>query len=222
MNTYTPDSNAPGSLVQGDLFSLAPRPAAICVDDSHWLREQLEASIKRLVRTVNTLVYTRNPVAIAVAAQQCDQVQHMVYEFQKNLEHTSAIAGVCAVDELLLVETHQLLADARRLVSVPLRPVWRDDNVVELQPDYGDLTDAAFERMLASSDIPQLLSSNDEFAPVDTYADTFWDESCTSAGSGKAQPAARERPKLTLVYSRDARGSHSSSDCSKDNSDDSH
>ncbi|NNL56224.1 MAG: hypothetical protein HKO71_00600 [Pseudomonadales bacterium] len=194
METYTPETTVRVATTQGDLFathgetSSSPR--------EYWLREQLEASIKRLVRTVNTLVYTRNPVAVAVAAQQCDQLQHILQEFQARQQ--SSLAANCAVDELLLVETHQLLAEARRLVSVPLRPVWREDNVVELQPDYGDLTDAAFERMLASSDIPQLLCGDD---PAGGNAqEAYWDD-CDAAASSAQPKRSRSRAKLRLVYS---------------------
>jgi len=177
-------------MAQGDLFAAGSDAGSRPRDG--WLREQLEASIKRLVRTVNTLVYTRNPVAVAVAAQQCDQLQQLLQDFQQRLP--AAHAG--AVDELLLVETHQMLAEARRLVSAPLRPVWREDNVVELQPDYGDLTDAAFERMLASSDIPQLLRGDEP----GSGPEGGWDE-CRYSDYSDEPAAARSRGKLRLVYS---------------------
>ena len=84
-----------------------------------------------------------------------------------------------------------MLAEARRLVSVPLRPVWRDDNVVDLQPDYGDLTDAAFERMLASSDIPQLL------------ADANWWVDAADLEEPSKKTSPQPEAKLRLVYSSD-------------------
>lgn len=206
MDTYISGNGLPGAMAQGDLFVAQDRGEAPALAGSHWLREQLQASIKRLVRTVNTLVYTRNPVAVAVAAQQCDQLQHILQDFQQKLGRSHAAA--CGVDELLLVETHQLLAEARRLVSAPLKPVWRSDNVIELQPDYGDLTDAAFERMLASSDIPQLLTSSEAGGANIEYGgangDEYWDECCDHYPCGDGAPVdtvvSRSRANLKLVY----------------------
>ena len=151
--------------------------------------------MKRLVRTMNTLVYTRNPIAIAVGAQQCDQVDGIAKQLERAYQsmdvHGLAAGQVGAADPLLLIDTYQMLAEARRLVSVPLRPVWRDDNVVDLQPDYGDLTDAAFERMLASSDIPQLLDEENRWV----------DAADLEEPSKKTSP--QPEAKLRLVYSSD-------------------
>ena len=80
------------------------------------------------------------------------------------------------------MQAHQLLAQARSLLHAPLEPITREGNLVELCPNYRELTDAAFEQMLAESDIPQLLSSDKQQAK---------------------QPAKTNVQYLTLVYSRD-------------------
>ncbi|MGB5326321.1 MAG: hypothetical protein WBN40_12980 [Pseudomonadales bacterium] len=156
------------------------------------MRGQLESALQRLVRSVNTLVYTRNPVALAVTAQQCDRVEQLLDEMQALDAGQQASGGGRyrhALEALLFTEAENLLAEARRLVSAPLKPLRRGDNVIVLKPDYADLADAAFERMLASSDIPQLLSGTAD-----------WDEQIDFA-----PPAAtpRQAPTLTLVHSSD-------------------
>ena len=198
MDAQSPDSQMSEPQVQGELFLSQAPSAAGPVDEGYWLREQLASALQRLVRTVNTLVYTRNPVALAVATQQCNQVEHLLEQLQQTFE-CCAVPGsthdrACGIDELTIVEAHQMLAEARRLVSVPLRPVWREDNVVELQPDYGDLTDAAFERMLASSDIPQLLSSPESWVNDPGYSDSLEE---------KSEASKKPAPRLKLVYSSD-------------------
>lgn len=164
------------------------------VELAQWLASQLETALQRLVRSVNTLVYTRNPVAMAVTAQQCDRVEQLLGDLQ-SLE-LGALAGQSryeSMQALLYIEAEGLLAEARRLVAAPLKPVRRGDNVIVLKPDYADLADAAFERMLASSDIPQLLSDGSD--------DVRWDEQIDYS---EPQRPAVKAPHLTLVHSSDA------------------
>lgn len=195
MDTRSPDSYNLNPSAQGELWEPRPGELDVSAHTVRWLHEQLGSSLKRLVRTMNTLVYTRNPIAVAVGAQQCDQVDGIAKQLERAYQcmnvHGLASGQVGAAEHLLLVDTHQMLAEARRLVSVPLRPVWSDDNVVDLQPDYGDLTDAAFERMLASSDIPQLLSDTN-----------WWVDAADLEGPSKNISTQLE-VKLRLVYSSD-------------------
>ena len=103
---------------------------------------------------------------MAAVARQCDELQSVLTacEFQLLYHSETEQSYKATLSSLLILDAHQMLADARRLVRVPLEPVRRhseygDDNVIELKPNYSDLTDAAFERMLASSDIPRFLST---------------------------------------------------------------
>ena len=195
MDTRSSDSYNLNSAAQGELWERRPGELDVTAHTVHRLHEQLGSSLKRLVRTMNTLVYTRNPIAIAVVAQQCDQVDGIAKQLDRANQcmdvHGLASGQVGAADPLLLIDTYQMLAEARRLVSVPLRPVWRDDNVVDFQPDYGDLTDAAFERMLASSDIPQLL------------ADANWWVDAADLEEPSKKNFTQLESKLRLVYSSD-------------------
>jgi len=195
MDTRSPDSYNLNFSAQGELWERRPGEVDVTADNVRWLNEQLISSLKRLVRTMNTLVYTRNPIAVAVGAQQCDRVDRIAKQLERAYQligvHKLTAVRVSAADQALLVDTHQMLAEARRLVSVPLRPLCRDDNVVDLQPDYGDLTDAAFERMLASSDIPQLL------------ADANWWVDAADLEKPRQEASAQLEVKLRLVYSSD-------------------
>ncbi|MBT8150938.1 MAG: hypothetical protein KJO62_06010 [Gammaproteobacteria bacterium] len=174
-----------------------------CIEElAGWMLEQLEGALARLVRSVNTLIYTRNPVAMAVTAQQCDRVEQLLDELQSLYTSRQEAGGQAAaaanfqqsIQSLLFAEAEGLLAEARRLVAVPLKPLHRSDNVVVLKPDYADLADAAFERMLACSDIPELLAE-------DTDACDSWDEQLDfNSESRSAKPAVA----LKLVYSSDA------------------
>lgn len=135
-------------------------------DLKHWYQLQLESALFKLIKNVNVLAYTRNPSALSETAAQCDAVQAVLDAYEKDIEERSLLNMSVeqptveeTADYLFLIETHQLLSEARRLVRAPLEPVWRDGNVIELKPNYSELTDAAFERMLASSDIPQFLST---------------------------------------------------------------
>ena len=146
-----------------------------------------EASIERLIKAINRLGYTRNAKALAAAAERCYEVEQFLRDSESvSLEanaHVSAQQRLQNdIDALLLVQAHQLLAQARSLLHAPLEPITREGNLVELCPNYRELTDAAFEQMLAESDIPQLLSSDKQQAK---------------------QPAKTNVQYLTLVYSRD-------------------
>lgn len=154
------------------------------------LDKQLEASLKKLVKAVNRLGYTRNPQALSSAAKHCEQVEQMLKSYEQTLLEADAVTDI---DSLLLVEAHQMLAEARRLLRAPLEPVVREGNIIELKPNYSDLTDAAFERMLASSDIPTLLSSplRQQDAEPMHHQDI----------SPSAKPS--QQVSLRLVYSRD-------------------
>lgn len=168
-----------------------PDSQSVLGNASSWLHRQLESELQKLVTAVNMLAYTRNPVAMSAAAEQCARVEAVLVECE---QREPGSENSHCIDNLLLIETHQMLAEARRLVSAPLEPVWRDDNIIELKPNYADLTDAAFERMLASSDIPQLLSS----------PSVSWTEVEGPPDSDvQPQPSVAGKPRLRLVYSGD-------------------
>jgi hypothetical protein len=153
--------------------------------DNSLFYKRLEASLKKLVKSINRLGYTRNPRAMSTAAEHCHAVEHQLRQLDEQG------ANNVAVDDWLAVEAHQMLAEARRLLQAPLQPSSTEGNVITLKPDYKDLTDAAFERMLASSDIPRLLSS-----PM-PQCDELVEEQLHCVVDTK-KPAT-----LRLVYSRD-------------------
>lgn len=163
-------------------------------DVRDWCFHQLEAALKKLTEKVSLISYTRNPEVLAEASRQCDHLEAVLTacEFQLQL-HSQSKDGQSESDyqnvmsELLFLEATRMLGDARALVRVPLEPVYIDDNVVELRPNYGEITDEAFERMLASSDIPQFLSTPDS-----------WPEESSKPAVTTKSPA---KSKLTLVYS---------------------
>ena len=130
-------------------------------DVREWCLHQLESAIKKLTERVNVIAYTRNPEALAATARQCDELESVLTacEFQLQYHKTAEQDYSESLSSLLLLEAHQLLADAQSLVHAPLQPDYQDGNVVALKPSYADLTDAAFERLLASSVIPQFLST---------------------------------------------------------------
>lgn len=164
-------------------------------DVREWCLHQLEAGIKKLTEKVAIITYSRSPESLTSVAQQCDDLEAILtaceFQLQQFEQHDEQDYEHC-VGSLMLVEAHQMLADARALVRVPLEPVWRGDNVIELKPNYSDLTDAAFERMLASSDIPQFLSMPGAWADADEQMDAQNEIKQT-----------RAKPALTLVHSRD-------------------
>jgi len=166
-------------------------------DVREWCLHQLESAIKKLTECMSIIAYTRNPESLEAAANQCDELQavltacefQLLYHSDGEQDYREALSG------LLMLEAHQLLADARSMIRVPLQPVRRtgcgSDNVIELKPAYSDLTDAAFERMLASSDIPQFLSTP-----------AHWQEDLQDTASCPGRkPGYRGRSKLKLVYS---------------------
>lgn len=169
-------------------------------DVREWCLHQLELAIKKLTECMSVIAYARNPESLDAAAKQCDELQAVLTacEFQL-LYHSAGEQDYReALSALLMLDAHQLLADARSMIRVPLRPVRRQsgygsDNVIELKPAYSDLTDAAFERMLASSDIPQFLS---------TPAHWQDEQQDATSGPGRKLPVRRNQSKLKLVYSR--------------------
>jgi hypothetical protein len=159
-------------------------------DVREWCFHQLESAVKKLIEKVCVISYTRSPEALADAARHCDQLEAVMTacEFQLQVHCASSQEHEEALSQLLMVEAAKLLGDARALIQVPLEPVYRDDNVIELQRNYTEITDAAFERLLASSDIPQFLSTPDN-----------WPEDSAETAVNKVSP---EKPALKLVYSK--------------------
>jgi len=155
-------------------------------DDNSLFYKRLESSLKKLVKSINRLGYTRNPRAMSAAAKHCEALEQQLRQLDERAGDKNAL-----LDDWLAVEAHQMLAEARRLLQAPLQPSSVDGNVVTLKPDYKDLTDAAFERMLASSDIPRLLSS-----PLPK------NEGMIDAHS-HCVGEIKKSPTLRLVYSRD-------------------
>ncbi len=154
-------------------------------DVREWCLHQLESAVKKLTERVLVIAYTRNPQAMAAVARQCDELDAVLTACEFQIQQHDREGYQAPLSSLLLLEAHRLLADARAMLALPPAADPRGDNVVALKRDYADLTDAAFERLLASSDIPQFLSTP-----------AHWQDESEPAPSGAS------RPRLQLVYSR--------------------
>ncbi len=145
----------------------------ISPQSAHWWQCQLEERIKRLIKAVNVLVYTKSKAAKDSVAVMLDDVEESLCRAQASSsaqqavtpntiseDSLSEVEGVAkAVDQWLFAETHQLLAHARRLVDAPIKPHRQVGNVIQMRRNYSDLADAEFERLLAASDVPVLCAS---------------------------------------------------------------
>lgn len=129
-----------------------------------WHRSQLSRQLQRLIRAVAVLGYCRHSGAIKALAESITEVEQTlstlsaspsaISEYLYQLETSTQ-----SESQRLLIEAHTLLTQARSLINVRAKQRFKDPNIVEMRHSQADLADAAFERMLAASDVPSLYSS---------------------------------------------------------------
>ena len=129
-----------------------------------WHRSQLLRQLKSLVRAVAVLGYCRRSDAIDAVAESITDVEQTLKtlsaspltltEYLHQLETSTQ-----SENQRLLIEAHTLLMQARSLINKGKERRFKALNVVEMRRDQADLADAAFERMLAASDVPSLYSA---------------------------------------------------------------
>jgi len=130
-----------------------------------WHRNQLSHQLKRLVRAIAVLSYCGRDNAIDAVAESITEVDQTlialsaspstVNDYLQQLE--TSIQSEC---QRMIIEAHALLTQARLLINKHSSLRFNDLNVVEMRQNQADLADAAFERMLAASDVPCLYSSS--------------------------------------------------------------
>lgn len=127
---------------------------------SHWWRSQLERQLQKLVRAISVLGYCRHSGAIEAVSESVQEVEHVLEQTLAQQQDAEQV-----IDERTMIETHVMLAQARKVIGLNAKARFADANVVELRDAnqinarYSDLADAEFERMLAASDVPNLYSS---------------------------------------------------------------
>ncbi len=149
--------------------------------DWQFLKRQLEQHLQQLVQALSALNFTQGEVARSNASRALLGTEQSLAALQR-------AADIGAQEELLIVEAHGLLAQARQRIA-QVTPRRREGNVVEMRSLQGDLADAEFERLLAASDTPWY---NPELVTA-----------TTPRQGGEAQSDGEERsgPALRLVYS---------------------
>jgi len=130
-----------------------------------WHRNQLSRQLKRLVRAIAVLSYCGRDNAIDAVAESITEVDQTlialsaspstVNDYLQQLE--TSIQSEC---QRMIIEAHALLTQARLLINKHSSLRFNDLNVVEMRQNQADLADAAFERMLAASDVACLYSSS--------------------------------------------------------------
>jgi vacuolar-type H+-ATPase subunit B/Vma2 len=97
----------------------------------------------------------------------------------------------------MIIEAHTLLTQARLLINKHSGLRFNDLNVVEMRQNQADLADAAFERMLAASDVPCLYSSslNDNFY-ISSAADCDQNTDCNDASESSLKRAKTKNKRL--------------------------
>ena len=149
--------------------------------DWRFMKRQLEQHLQQLVQALSALNFTQGEVA------RCNASNALVAT-EQSLAALHRAGDIGASEELLIVEAHALLAEARQRIA-RVTPRRREGNVVEMRSLQGDLADAEFERLLAASDAPW-------YGP---------DLASATSGHDAAQlPADNDTPvmpKLQLVYS---------------------
>ena len=129
-----------------------------------WHRSQLSRQLQRLIRAVAVLGYCRHSGAVESVAESIAEVEQTLSSLSAS---PSAISEyLCQLEtstqsesQRLLIEAHTLVTQARSLINIRAKQRFKDPNIVEMRQGHADLADAAFERMLAASDVPSLYSS---------------------------------------------------------------
>ena len=129
-----------------------------------WHRRQLSRQLKRLVRAVAVLGYCRRSDAIDAVAESITEVEQTLATLSESLLSVTEYlyqleTSTQSESQRLLIEAHTLLTQARSLINVCSQRRFKALNVVEMRRNQADLADAAFERMLAASDVPSLYSA---------------------------------------------------------------
>ena len=136
----------------------------LVTQSDQWHRSQLLRQLKRLVRAVAVLGYCRHSDAIDAVAESITDVEQTLKTLSASpltlTEYLNQLETPIQSDnQRLLIEAHTLLMQARSLINKGNERRFKALNVVEMRRDQADLADAAFERMLAASDVPSLYSS---------------------------------------------------------------
>lgn len=183
---------------------------------SHWWRSQLERQLQKLVRAISVLGYCRHSGAIDAVSESVQEVEHVLEQTLVQQQDAEQV-----IDERTMIETHVMLAQARKVIGLNTKARFADANVVELRDAnqinarYSDLADAEFERMLAASDVPNLYSST-----AASESRCFGSEQANDTDDFKNGKSAKANF-LSLVssdtdYRPNTDGEQSSNDCPPD------
>lgn len=134
----------------------------------HWWQKKLESRLQTLLNAVKVFSYSRTDTNALVVETLADEVDQLLNDYEHEFCDSPEVGTEDYLDRLVLIETHQLLAQARQLIGCPKNYGFK--NVVELYPGAmrfprADILDEEFEAQLAASDVPLLLKDESANGP---------------------------------------------------------
>ena len=172
---------------------------------------RVKCCVEELVHALTAFEYARNDAIIARVDAAVNSLSDFLYAYDAEASSSRGLGNVESIDvaclELLVIEGHDLVARARKLLAPYRRPrlAAAGGTAIDLRDKQCDLTDAEFERLLAASDIP-VLGGNHCALGVDE-ADFRMDNAVAEdAVREVAKPAQPGRSHLRLVHSQPPAG----------------
>jgi hypothetical protein len=171
-----------------------------------WHRSQLSRQLKRLVRAIAVLSYCGRDNAIDAVAESITEVDQTlialsaspstVNDYLQQLE-----TSIQSESQRLIIEAHALLTQARLLINEYSSLRFNDLNVVEMRQNQADLADAAFERMLAASNVPCLYSAASSYNfLISSTAEVDQNKSTNDAAESASLKRAKTKNKRLATH----------------------
>lgn len=112
---------------------------------------ELEYEITRLITCLNAITHTRNASVLMQLREHCIRLEHLIFHYEASISARTDL-------DSQLEELKALVRHARKLTCVPLKPMKAEGNITRLLPEDNLSSDARFEHILSSLDIPALLA----------------------------------------------------------------